>query len=221
MVYKTVDHIIGSPRSSLFPPEVDRTQKKALETVFETGIPVRTEGALTLEDRIRWFDHNLTPLKDADNRVRSVLGISRDITERKRAEKQLYESKQLYQRLLEQTFDAIAIHKDKKIAYLNERAVKILGAASAEELIGRSIFDLIHPDSLRDLEDRLRNMSSGHGNPAPVMAEKFFRVDGSIVTVEVMAILFDDNGIPAVRVAFREIPSPIKRGSVSKIKQMV
>jgi PAS domain S-box-containing protein len=211
MINKPVDQIIGSPRSSLFPAEVARNQKIALEHVFETGNPVRNEGALTFDGRKRWFDHYLTPLKDTDNRVHSVLGISRDITERKRTEKQLYENQQLYQRLLEMTFDATAIHKDKKIAYLNEKAVKILGAASAEELIGRSIFDLIHPDSLRDVEDRLRSLSSEHGNPAPVLEERFFRVDGSVVTVEVMAIPFDDNGIPAVRVAFREIPSSTDR----------
>jgi hypothetical protein len=40
---------------------------------------------------------------------------------------------------------------------------------------------------------------------APVITEKFIRTDGSTVTVEVMAIRFEDNGIPAFRVAFREI----------------
>ena len=142
MVNKTVDQIIGAPRASLFPHEVARNQKKALETVFETGNPVRNEGPLTFGGLTRWFDHYLTPLKDTDNCVRSVLGISRDITERKNAEKQLHKSEQLYQRLLECSFDAIAVHKDSKIVFLNERAVKILGAIAPGDLIGKSIFDL-------------------------------------------------------------------------------
>ena len=207
MVNKPVDQIIGGPRASLFSPDVARVQKKTLETVFETGAPVRNEGALTFSGRMHWFDHYLTPLKDTDNCIRSILGISRDITERKNAEKQLRESEQLYQRLLEQSFDAIAIHKDKKIAYLNEKAAKILGAASPEELIGSSIFDMIHSDSLRDLEDRLRKLSTDRGIPVPVITEKFFRLNGTPVTVEVLAMRFDDNGMPAVRVAFREIAS--------------
>jgi PAS domain S-box-containing protein len=339
IVNKMVDQIIGGPRSSLFPPDIASNQKKALEKVFETGKPVRRESPLTVAGEIHWFDHYLTPLKDTDNQVRSVLGISRDITERKRMEmalreseatarallnaptdsvividdqgiilalneiaasrlgkhsdeligtlsydclpkevaqrrrllmapllekkecvrfidqregrwydtvsypilnetgdvkkiaiiarditeqknieKQIRESEQMYRLLLEQSFDAIAIHKEGKIAFLNEKAVKILGSASDEELIGRSIFDFIHPDSLRDLEERLRNLSSEHGNPAPVLEERFFRVDGSVVTVEVMAIRFDDKGIPAFRVAFREIASSEEQGHVSNKK---
>ncbi len=84
MVDKPVEQIIGGPRASLFPPDVARNQKKALEKVFETGAPLRNESPITFAGREYWFDHYLTPLKDADNYVRSVLGISRDITERKK-----------------------------------------------------------------------------------------------------------------------------------------
>lgn len=83
MVHKPADRIIGNPREALFPPEVAQAQKKALDRVFATGTFVRTEGALTFGGRRYWYDHVLTPLKDADGRVRSVLGISRNITDRK------------------------------------------------------------------------------------------------------------------------------------------
>jgi len=43
------------------------------------------------------------------------------------------------------------------------------------------------------------------------LTEKFFRLDGTTVTVEVMAIGFDDNDKPAVRVAFREIAPTAER----------
>jgi PAS domain S-box-containing protein len=135
------------------------------------------------------------------------LVIVRDINERKRVEAALRESEQAFKRLLEQEFDAIAIHKEGKITFLNNRAVEILGAAKPEDLIGRSIFDFIHPDSRKVLEDRVRKLGIAEGMPAPLITEKFIRTDGRTVTIEVMAIRFDDNGIPAYRVAFREIPS--------------
>jgi len=138
----------------------------------------------------------------------ATLVIVRDINNRKMTEMALRESEQTYQRLLEQTFDAIAIHKDKKIVFLNERAVEILGAVKPEDLIGKSIFNCIHPDSRKDLEDRLQNLGTTPGSSIPVMRETFFRIDGIPVIVEVMATCFDDKGMPAVRVAFREIASP-------------
>ena len=135
------------------------------------------------------------------------LVIVREINERKKVEAALRESEQSFKRLLEQEFDAIAIHKEGKITFLNNRAVEILGAAKPEDLIGRSIFDFIHPDSRKDLEDRVRKLGIAEGMPAPLITEKFIQTDGTTVTIEVMAIRFDDNGIPAYRVAFREIPS--------------
>jgi PAS domain S-box-containing protein len=130
-----------------------------------------------------------------------------DITERKAKEEALIASEERYRHLLEQSFDAVAVHKNKEIAFVNEKAAKILGAATTQDLVGRSIFDLIHPDSRRDLEDRIRKISTDSRMPAPVLREKFFRVDGTTVTVEVMAMSFYDNGVPAVQVVFREIAS--------------
>jgi PAS domain S-box-containing protein len=82
-IHKPVDQIIGQPRASLFPKEVAANQKKALQKVFETGTPFRNEGPLTICGQTQWYDHYLIPLKDPDGTVRSVLGISRDITGRK------------------------------------------------------------------------------------------------------------------------------------------
>jgi PAS domain S-box-containing protein len=137
--------------------------------------------------------------------TRQSIASLMDITERKAKEDALIASEERYRCLLEQSFDAIAIHKNQKISSLNEKAAKILGAATPQDLIGRSIFDLIHPDSRRDMEERIRKMSEDHSVPAPVLKEKFLRVDGTSVAVEVMAMRFNDNGVPAVQVVFREI----------------
>ncbi len=111
----------------------------------------------------RWYDTVAYPIINETGDVKKIAIIARDITEQKNIEKQLRESEQMFKHLLEQSFDAIAIHKEGKIAFLNEKAAEILGAASAEELIGRSIFDLIHPDSLKDLENRLQDLSYAKG----------------------------------------------------------
>jgi PAS domain S-box-containing protein len=92
-----------------------------------------------------------------------------------------------------------------KISFVNEKAAKILGASRPEDLKGKSIFEFIHPDSRKDMEDRIQKLTGDQGTTVPVITEKFIRTDGSTITVEVLAISFDDNDIPAFRVAFREI----------------
>jgi PAS domain S-box-containing protein len=154
-----------------------------------------------------WYDTVAYPIVSETGDVTRIAIVARDITNRRNSEEVLLNSEQRFQRLLELSFDAIAIHKNKKIAFLNEKAAKILGAASPQDLIGRSILDFVHPDSLRDVEDRVRKISTSPGAPVPVIPEKFLRVDGTTVNVEVMAISFEENGLPAVQVAFREIAS--------------
>ena len=57
MVNKPQKEIIGSPRETLFPPEVTINQKKALDAVFEQGISVRSSSPLTFNGRTYWYDH--------------------------------------------------------------------------------------------------------------------------------------------------------------------
>jgi len=204
---RRADELTGILTDDLLPKEVAQSRRALITRVLETKKMVRFEDE---RDGIR-YDTVAYPILNETGNVKKIAIIARDITEQKNIEKQLRESEQMYKHLLEQSFDAIAIHKEGKIAFLNEKAAKILGAVSAEELIGRSIFDLIHPDSLKDLENRLQSLSSAKGKPVPILTEKFFRLDGTTVTVEVMAIGFDDNDKPAVRVAFREIAPTAER----------
>lgn len=204
---KHSDDLIGTLSYDHLPKEVAQRRRPLMAPLLEKKESVR----FVDEREGRWYDTVSYPILNENGDVKKIAIIARDITEQKNIEKQVRESEQMYKHLLEQSFDAIAIHKEGKIAFLNEKAVKILGAASAEELIGRSIFDLIHPDSLKNLKNRLQNLSSAKGKPVPILTEKFFRLDGTTVTVEVMAISFDDNSKPAVRVAFREIAPMAER----------
>jgi PAS domain S-box-containing protein len=198
---KRSDELIGSMSYDLLPKEIAQLRRSLMAPVLEKKEMVRF-----MDERAdRWYDTVAYPILNETGEVKKIAIIARDITEQKAFETRLLESEQMYKRLLEQTFDAIAIHKKGKIAFLNGKAAKILGAARPEDLIGKSIFEFIHPDSRNDLEDRVQKLTGDQGTPVPVITEKFIRTDGSTVTVEVLAISFDDNGTPAFRVAFREI----------------
>ncbi|RPI38829.1 MAG: hypothetical protein EHM53_07770, partial [Methanoregulaceae archaeon] len=58
-------------------------QGLGLRRVFETGRTGRSEGPLNVAGTIRWFDHLLMPITDVQGTVTSVLGVSRDISDRR------------------------------------------------------------------------------------------------------------------------------------------
>lgn len=200
---KRVDELVGVLGDDLLPKDLAQSRRSRILRVLETKEMVRFED----ERDGRWFDTVAYPVIGETGDVNRVAIVARDITEQKNIAKQLRESELRFQRLLELSFGAIVIHKNKIITFSNEKAAKIVGAASPHELIGRSILDFVHPDFHRIVKDRVGKMSSGPDNTVPVIPETFLRIDGTPVNVEVMAITFDDNGTPAVQVAFREIAS--------------
>jgi PAS domain S-box-containing protein len=200
------DQVTGKKRSSLFTGEPGKRQAEALRQVFETGTARHSEGAMEISGKLHWFDHYLMPITGQDGTVTSVLGVSRDISDRKETEDALRTSEERYRVLLAQMFDAEAVHRDGKIVSVNERAAQIVGAASPHDLTGRPIFDLISPDSRKDVEERIGTITADPSQPAPALREKLVRLDGTTVTVEVMAMRIIDNGLPAIRVMFREVP---------------
>jgi PAS domain S-box-containing protein len=82
---KTPEMIVGGPRGTLFPGSVSDRQKSQLMEVFSTGISSRSEGPIEVNKEVLWFDHFLVPVKNSQGEILSILGISRDITDRKKA----------------------------------------------------------------------------------------------------------------------------------------
>ena len=128
-------------------------------------------------------------------------------------------SEERYRRLLEQSFDAVVIHKQGKIVVANEVTAALAGASSPEDLVGRSIYDFVHPVSHQFVKERLADLGgTGDGLTFQRVRETFLRLDGTPVDVEVMSTWFMDNGIPAVQVVFRAI-SPEEKADLPTLHE--
>jgi len=133
-----------------------------------------------------------------------VQSIWRDITERKRAEEALREGEERYRQLVELSPDAIAVHSEGKVVFINTAGAKLLGAANPEQLIGKPILDFVHPDYREVVKERVREVRE-RDTKVPLVEEKFIRLDGTDVDVEVTAIHFTYQGKPAVQAVARDI----------------
>ncbi|MBI5943185.1 MAG: PAS domain S-box protein [Chloroflexi bacterium] len=95
----------------------------------------------------------LSVIRDEDGNPVSILGESRDIADRKRIEKALFESERYYRALIENAPDGIlVVNLDGTIRYESPAVARVLGYAP-KSLIGTSAFDLICPDDLGRIAD--------------------------------------------------------------------
>jgi PAS domain S-box-containing protein len=154
------------------------------------------------DGRVIWLHDAVTVVVENDQPVR-LRGVMLDITKRKRAEEALRESEERYRVLVEFSPNSICVHRDAKLLYVNPAGLRLFGATNLGELVGRSVLDFIHPDSLPVVTERIRQV--GAGETAPLIEEKFVTLNGELRDVEVTAIPIIWEQAPAAQVIIRDI----------------
>ena len=130
--------------------------------------------------------------------------LLKEIRERKQAQERLHESEARYRQLVELCPDAIYIQSNGRFAFVNSAAIKLYGATSPEELIGRSVLELVHPDYRRIVQERIRKLTE-ENIQSERMEQKAVRLDGTVINVEVAAVPFTYQQMPAAQVVIRDI----------------
>jgi len=219
------------------------TDERHLRNVDEqTGVTVRSMisvplrvketviGVLDLVDpRVNHFTQNdvmfLEPIAAeaaiAIENARLYTIAQQEIAERKQAEEALRESEERYRSLVESSPIPILVHCEEKFVFLNSEAIKTLGGTSLEDFLGKSIWDVVHPDYRQISEERVKKIYEKE-ETAKLLEEKFIRLDGTVVDVEVMGVITNYMGKPASQVVFRDITKLKQAGkALHKYQQLL
>lgn len=201
---KSSEEIIGGHLSKLIGEEaaagdIDETRKAAIDS------PLRSTHCLKdAEENGRYLEGVITIERDRQGRPTGIRGVIRDITEQKLAETALRESEERYRRLVELSPEAIVVHSEGKFVYVNAAAQRLWGASRPEDLIGKPILDVVHPDS-RDIVSRRLREGEELGSSTKLNEQKHVKLSGEIIDVEVAGIPFVFRGQPAVQAVIRDI----------------
>ncbi|MGI8741782.1 MAG: PAS domain S-box protein [Bryobacteraceae bacterium] len=96
------------------------------------------------------------------------------------------------------------VHYEDRIVYVNAASLAVLGATSPSQVLGRSPLDFIHTGSQAKARERIQKlMDSDEG--VPPMEERFMKVDGSTLDVEVTAWTIPFQGGRAIQASFVDL----------------
>lgn len=152
--------------------------------------------ATTIEQRVGAYTYQtrFVPVRDSTDTIIAGMAVTEDTTERTQAEQTLRASEARYRLLAEHTSDLIALHSaDSRYKYVSPSSVRLLGY-TPEELIGRSPYDLAHPeDAARVLQEVAIHQERGGGQIT--FSNRMQRHDGTWIWFETTAQpIADDAG---------------------------
>ena len=85
--------------------------------------------------------------REANGNARCILETNNDITQSKRTEKALRESEERFRAIVETTPECVKlISADGTLLHMNRSGLEMVGAASADEVVGKNVYDLIAPE---------------------------------------------------------------------------
>ncbi|MEG4113098.1 MULTISPECIES: PAS domain S-box protein [unclassified Microcoleus] len=123
--------------------------------VFDTGhtLQISEEPVTRYDGEVRLFSTVKTPIRSADGQIVMTVGVSRDMTERKKTEEAVKASETKYRSLVETSQDMIwSVDAIGHYTFVNP-AVKYIYGYEPEEMIGRPFSDFVTPEqSQKDLE---------------------------------------------------------------------
>ncbi len=199
------EEVLGKTPFDLMPPDEAARVEAVFGSIAQKREPFRDLANINRhkDGHLVFIESGGVAILDSNGDYRGYRGMDRDVTDRRRAAEALRASEDRYQTLVNLSPNAIVVQADGKYIFANPAAARLFGAYTPREIVGKDMFELIHPD-YRELIERRAGEASTGAVASPVEIEAL-RVDGSPVMVEASAAMMEFDGRPATQVVFRDL----------------
>ena len=196
-----IDHraLIGEPIEVAFPNLAPTDIPDAYRNVVKTGSSFERE-LVTYQDEQVAGIFKIQAFQTGPDRMAVLF---QDINDKKQTERSLAESEERYRSLVELSPEAIIVHSEGKLVYINPAGARQMGVERPEQVLGMPIMDFLPP------ETRLMNLEIleqvAQGKPVPPLEQTILRPDGSEIDVEIMGASVLFHGKSAFQLIVRDI----------------
>ncbi len=199
---------IGQPLDRFLPTRYRDAHRHHVQTFGQSGVTTRMMGKLGAVMGLRSNGQEF-PIEAAISHIavekrKYYTVILRDITEREQAAHLVRQSEERYRRLVAVSPYAILVKRGDRIVFANDQAIKLFGAVRADEILGKSLVDLFHPDYHNAVRERFHELIEG-SLQVPMLEEKIVTLGGTAVDVECSAARFVDEEGPAILIMLRDV----------------
>jgi PAS domain S-box-containing protein len=152
-----------------------------------------------------WMENRVTYLRDSNGQIAAYLGVSRDITERKRAEEQLQRQERYFRAITERSSDVVVVlGKEGNARYVSPTVERMLGI-TRERAEGAGFMNSVHPDDIPKVAEDWAYLIE-HPGSTRREERRIQHADGSWRYVEAIGYsLLDDPAVEGVVINIRDI----------------
>jgi PAS domain S-box-containing protein len=163
--FDNAEEVIGRSGFEFIAPESREEAKRHRQNFMKDGFIKNIEYAMLRKDGTRFIGEVYGALiKDASGKVKAMVAITRDITERKREQKELLESREMYRLLLQTSPDAVAVSDlDGKTLEVSHRTLELFGYENSKEFFNKNVFDNTAAEEHERVKDVIqRSLKDGY-----------------------------------------------------------
>jgi len=157
---KKIDDLIGKDvREFLLKKDEEVIERMRKVEKTKKAFTSVKERYLDLEGGILEVEISVIPI--IFNSEDSVLVLMRDLTEEERYKRKLEDREAKYKILTENSLVGVYILQDGKIIFCNNKYAEIIGEKTYKDVIGRSVYEFVHPDEVERVREEIKKRESG------------------------------------------------------------
>ncbi len=190
------EEIVGRNPMFLLHPDDHATTLAGVRAVLHPPHRHRLESRGLTPQGWRWFEWEVSGVRDASERVVEIQMVGRDVTARRQAELDLRESEERFRSAFEDAAVGMGVTTiDGRTLRVNRALCEMLGY-SEQELLACRLEDIVHPDDRVPLDADRSRLTEG-ADRSYRAERRYLRKDGRVLWVHVTAsMVCDANGEP-------------------------